>query len=143
MLKTIAIVILGIGYTLYAIIDVLDGKALDSRGLNVQIEPMERITEVTRKKSNLPVDVSYEGNVTFITEAGQSVTVKRHLSASVVEKITQGRPVLIRYLPDNPTKARLEGEKGAGTSDIVIGFVVSVAGFLWFRKKLDEKPHLG
>ena len=93
MLKAILLALLGLSYTIFSIVSVLDGRALDARGKTAQIEDM-----------------------------------------------MQGKPVLIRYLPDKPTTARFEGEKGSGGLDVAIGAIVLLAGGMWFRKKLFEKP---
>lgn len=140
MFKAILLALVGLSYAIFSIVSMLDGKAVASRGKTTQIEPLETVTEVTRKKRNYPDQVSYEGEIRFVTEEGQTVTVKKSLPASLIESMMQGNPVLIRYLPDKPTKTRLEGEKSADAVDVAVGTVVLLLGGIWFRKKLLEKP---
>ena len=140
MLKAILLALLGLSYTIFSIVSMLDGRALDARGRTAQIEPLETVTEITRKRNNQPYRISYEGQVRFVTAGGQAVSVKKTLEGPQIEDMMQGKPVLIRYLPDKPTTARFESEKGSGGLDVAIGAIVLLAGGMWFRKKLFEKP---
>jgi hypothetical protein len=142
MLKALLLMLLGLSYTGFSVVSVLDGRALDSRGKTTQIAPVEKLMETTYRKRNTPDRHSYSGEISFLTEQGQTVTVKKTLPASLVEAVVQGRSVQIRYLPDKPTTTRLEGEMGSGAVDVVVGAIALLLGGLWFRKKLFEKPVL-
>jgi Protein of unknown function (DUF3592) len=140
MFKAILLAFIGLVWTVFAVGSMLDGKALASRGKTTQIQPMEKIVQTTRKKWNQADRVSYEGEVQFTTEAGQTVSVKKSLSRELTNRIIQEQAVQVRYLPDKPTTARLEDEKGATGVDISVGVAILLVGGLWFRKKLYEKP---
>jgi hypothetical protein len=142
MLKALLLTLLGLSYAGFSVVSVFDGRALDSRGKTTQIEPVERLTETTYKKRNTPDRLSYSGEISFVTEEGKTVKVKKTLPASLIESVMQGKPVQIRYLPDRPTTTRLEGEMGSGAVDVAVGSIVLLFGGLWFRKKLLEKPTL-
>lgn len=142
MLKALVVMLVGLFYGGFAVVSVLDGRALDARGKTTRIEPIEKLTETTYQRGKTPVGVSHSGEISFVTDDGQTVTVKKGLSVPQVEALTQGRPVQIRYLPDKPTTTRLEGEVGSTVTDIVIGAIAFLLGGLWFRKKLHEQPAL-
>jgi hypothetical protein len=143
MLKALALTLIALVYTVGAIISMLDGRALEARGKDAVIEPMETVTEITRTRAKQTVMVSYEGRIRFETDDGRPVEVKKYIPAPLLDDLANGKPVLIRYLPDKPTTARLPGDQGSDSVDVAIGSIFLLAGGMWVRKKLLEKPRLG
>ena len=125
MWKALLWTFIALVFTVVSIASLIEGRAMDARGKTTNIERPEKITKETHKKRNRLKRITYSGEIQFVTESNESVTVKKSLPVELVEKIQRGEPVSIRYLPDKPTTTLLEGEKPARPAQIAIAFGVS------------------
>lgn len=136
MLKPIAVFLFGLALTAISIKDTIDDRAFEDRGKTAVVDPIDHYTEVTKKRRNTVESVSYKADLTFHTESGQAITVNKKISEEALQNFQAGRPVTIRYLPDNPLNTRLGNETrlgGAGS----IGFwtLIALVGAFWFRRR--------
>lgn len=134
MFKPLILILVGLVYALFSAKGMLDDRSLAQRGKSATIQPLEKYTKETKKSSHL---VSYKADLTFETESGEKVTVTRTLPDGLLQQLTSGEEVQIRYLPDNPTVARLSHEGQGRGADIGVGVLVLAFGIFWFRRTLN------
>ena len=136
MFKPLLLIIAGLAYAGFSAKHLLDDRALEQRGKTAVVQPLPEYTQTTTKKFNTPDRVQHSANITFETEAGETITVTKSLSADLISQLASARPVSIRYLPDNPRVTRLGNEGKSDGSNIGIGVLMLIIGGFWFRRVL-------
>lgn len=135
MFKPLILILLGVVYAGYSAKHLMDDRALEQHGKMAVVEPIAQYTQTTHKKG-LSERREYDANVTFKTESGETVTVKKKLSVDLIEQFASGGRVSIRYLPENPRVTRLGAEGKMSGVDIGMGLLALIGGVFWFRRNL-------
>ena len=111
---------------------VRDDKAFDKRGKHAFAQPIDHVQETTYKKHGQTTGVSYHADLTFTTEAGQSVTAKSMtVNEAQFDQLRTGRLELV-YLPEKPTKVRFPDWTPASSSTTGGAFLLFLAGAAGF-----------
>lgn len=140
MFKALLLCLVGGVLSIYAAVDLMNGRALDARGVSTTLERPEQVTQLTHKKGGRVDRITYEGQVSFVTESGERITVKKSLATELVEKWQRGEDVEVLYLPDKPRTVRLEGERNADRESVVLGLLILAVGVFLFRRELHKPP---
>ena len=115
-----------------------DDSAFDLYGKKALAEPVDHVQQVTRTRNNYPTEVSYNADLTFKTEEGETVTAKHvQLDQDKLATLRAGGRVELVYLPRKPTKVRFPGwvpEPASSTASLFLVFLVG-ASASWFLSK--------
>src|SRR5438105_14377869 len=144
MLKSFIVMLIGLVMAAVTIKDTIDDRAFERRGKTAEAEPLEKYVQITTTKKNYPTTVSYKADVQFRTESGQLVSVNKKLPVETLQQFAAGRPVTIRYLPDDPRNTRWGDEQGklGGAGGIAFWIAVMLGGVWWFRRHLNAPPKM-
>lgn len=134
MFKGIILIIIGLVFSIFTYKNMRDERALEERGKTAVVQPLEEYTKKTKKKSG---SVSYEADLRFETEAGQTITVTRTLPVDLLNRILTGQNVEVLYLPDSPRVVRFGHEGKATAGEIAFGLVFIAIGIFLFRRGLN------
>jgi Protein of unknown function (DUF3592) len=133
VLKPILLMLAGIACASWGIIHTIDDKAFNERGKEAAVKPIEQYTEITKKKYGQPESTRYEVFLTFTTEDGQSVSVRKSISLQLLQDLVSGKKVTITYLPEDPEKNRFDHERKAiGTGMLWFSSALFLVGLIWF-----------
>lgn len=140
MLKPFFVMLIGLVFTVVGIKRSMDDKAFEKRGKEAVVQPLESYTRITRKQGVSTRSVEYKGNLTFVTDSGQSVTVEKSIPEALLQDLQSGRKVVILYLPDDPYKNRFGTELGiVGAGEVWFFGSVFLVGLVWFRIRLKSE----
>lgn len=118
-----------------------DNRLFDSKGRRAQLEVPDKVMETTRtsKKAGITTgeSTSYSADVAFVTEKNERITVKRDIPMEKLDALMAGQPVYVQYLPDEPRRARLEGEKEGVWMLILIGLAALIVTVVFWKKMAD------
>jgi hypothetical protein len=137
MFKPLILILIGLLYGGASARQLWEARALDERGKDAIVEPIEKYTQITKSRYNTADQVSYETDVSFRTESGERITVRRTLNVDLINKFATRQPVMIRYLPDNPKVTQLGAEGASGMGEVVIGAIIALIGVFWFRSRIN------
>lgn len=136
MMKPFVVMLIGFVFTIVGINNAIDDRAFEQHGKEAVIQPLEKYTQVTEKQGVSTRSVKYEGDLTFLTEDGQTITVHKHIPEPLLQDLISGKKVTISYLSDKPEKNRFGTEQGIiGAGEIWFFGLVFIIGLIWFRKK--------
>jgi hypothetical protein len=133
MLKPAAIMLIGIALMAFGIKRTADDGAFEQRGREAPVKLAAGYTEVTTKKGGSIHSITFEANLTFTAENGQTVTVHKRVPRPLLEDLLAGRQVTISYLPDDPRNNRFGTQrKPTDPSWLWVSALVFLVGLVWF-----------
>jgi hypothetical protein len=115
------------------VFDYFDNRAFNTNSKVSLVHPIDEYTKTTKTKRGEIDSVSYSTNITFETETGQIVTVKKNTSADTLNRIIKKEKVEIIYLENKPSRVRWPGEKGDPAGGIYAGLACLI--YLFFTRE--------
>lgn len=106
-----------------------EDRKIDKQGVEVTVAPPATYQRIKKRLGD-----KYRVDLKFITPAGKSAGVTRLVSRNVIDKFESAQPVKLKYLADDMSMARVNGE-GSGDLGITIAFALFfiVVGSVMFR----------
>lgn len=99
--------------------------ALNQRGVTTPAT----VTALTRGRRDLTA--GYYVSYTYIDQQGQThMRANEDIESSFFEKVQQGQPLTIRYLPENPSVARIVGQETVFTTNDLFVIAFTLLGLL-------------
>lgn len=110
-----------------------EDHAFDVYGKTALAQPVDRVQEVTHKRNGQVTGVDYNADLTFTTEAGESVTAT-HLGIDQfqLDTLRHGGRLELEYLPRTPATVRFHNwrrQSSGETSGCFLAFVLAGVGF--------------
>ena len=139
-LKRICLAAAAIGLlgTVMSCVQRRDDSAFDLYGKKALADLVNSVEQVTRKRNNYPTEVSYNADLTFKTEDGETVTARHvQLDRDKVDALRAGGRLELVYLPKKPTKVRFPGwvpEPASSVAELFAVFLAGASGF-WFLSR--------
>ena len=141
MTKPAVIMLIGICLMAFGAKRTVDDSAFEQRGKEAPVRLSNGYTEVTRKRGVSIRSITYEADLTFIAEGGQTIAVHKSVPEPLLQDLLSGKQVMIGYLPDDPHNNRFGTEQGpSGVGWLWFSAFVFMVGLIWFciRHKSDK-----
>ena len=93
-----------------------ESRQIVLHGLPAPVQAVENSKKIKRSGD----DVTFRADITYTAPDGRAVTAKAPISATSLDAFHAGRPLQVRYLPDEPTVIRIAGEEYEGGSWLLV-----------------------
>ena len=132
ILVSICILVLGMWLSFSAFGDYRSHARLETQGIDVMSQPLEKYTE----KTKAGITVGYNVSPEFITQSGGSYSCYGNVDKGIIDHL-QGLPIIkVRYLPNDPSVCSIEGaEKNGAWFLILLGIAMAIGSALFIYNR--------
>lgn len=93
-----------------------ESRQVEQHGLPAPVQAVENGKKIKRSGSH----VTFRADITYAAPDGRRVTAKAPISAVALDAFRAGRPLQVRYLPEEPAVIRIAGEEHEGSSWLLV-----------------------